>query len=85
MHYLARHASKSAEDQLTKLCRFTSGAIREREKFDFKISYVSRKQFLCKTKEHYQTEKNSKNVYNLILGALFLYSTKSVKDQFVET
>ena len=70
MQWLAEDALKSGEDQFIKLCRLTSGAIREGAKIISKTPYLVWWKVLSKTKECYQ-KKNSKNVLNIILGALF--------------
>ena len=48
MHYLAEHAPKSAKQQFTKLCRGSSGIIREGAKIHSKIPYLIQRQVLSK-------------------------------------
>ena len=62
MPSLAKHTSKYAKHQFTKLCRVTSGAIREEAKIVLKLFFLTQRRVLRKCKENFETEKLRKSL-----------------------
>ena len=62
MPSLAKHTSKYAKQQFTKLCRVTSGTIREGAKIVLKLFFLTQRRVLRKCKENFETEKLRKSL-----------------------
>ena len=86
MHWLAQDAPKFAKDQFTKLCRLTSGAIRDGAKITSETHYLIQSQVLGNNQRALPKRKKTPKMSEIWFWVHYLaeYAPKSVKDQFTK-